>query len=177
MKKITTILTALILMFTLTFTTGCKKDGGTDPNKTTKDFIVEKDWVADLSNHTNGTVLRINQNSGLTDTINVSFEDNLTLTISSLNDGRIIFEGLPNPNENLIFQNSYYTNVDSVNVNFEVGGRKIGKMESRIYNFTYNLLLDRNSKTLNGIKIESSKNNSGGNPSLKDTTPITLSIK
>ena len=31
MKKITTILTALILMFTLTFTTGCKKDGGIAP--------------------------------------------------------------------------------------------------------------------------------------------------
>ena len=91
MKKITTILTALILMFTLTFTTGCiplfnaglfflKKDGGIDPNKTTKDVVIENDWK-----FTKGSALRTSGTLDVTDTI-VSFEPDTLIIITPNKD-------------------------------------------------------------------------------------------
>jgi hypothetical protein len=48
MKKNITILTAFILMFALTVTTGCKKDNRknpVNPTKTTKQVVIENEWI------------------------------------------------------------------------------------------------------------------------------------
>lgn len=167
MKKITTILTALILMFTLTFTTGCKKDGGVDPNKnkTTTEVVVGNDWKFTNSS----PIKRVSS----IDTI-VSFELDSTLTISS--NGTVVFSGKPNVADGL-FKNTFYTNVDSINVNFEIEGDKIGERSDKIYNYTYNLVLNRNTQTLTGTKTLIRKDVFFTPDGWVKTSPITLSIK
>lgn len=113
MKKITTILTALILMFTLTFTTGCKKDGGVDPNKnkTTTEVVVGNDWK-----FTNSSPIK---------------------RVSS---------------------------IDTI-------------VSDKIYNYTYNLVLNRNTQTLTGTKTLIRKDVFFTPDGWVKTSPITLSIK
>lgn len=168
MKKITTILTALILMFTLTFTTGCKKDGGIDPNKnkTTKEIVIENDWKFTNNSSPTRRVTEI-------DTI-VSFETNSTLTI--LSSSTIVFNGKPNI-ANGLFKNTYYTNMDSINVNFEIEGSKIGERSDKIYNYTYNLILDKNTRTLIGTKTLVREDLSRNPDGWEKTSPITLTTK
>lgn len=134
MKKITTILTALILMFTLTFTTGCKKDGGIDPNKTTTDVVIENDWK-----FINGTsALRTN---GPSEDLIVSFEVDSTLTIT--------------PEPATFTYTNYVISGDSViaTIAYEtaVGAPTYGFDDTLFYN----LKLDRTNFTLNGDKIKS----------------------
>ena len=156
MKKITTILTALILMFTLTFTTGCKKDNGktpVDPTKTTKQVVIGNDWK-----FTNGTALRTN---GTLDDLTVSFEADSTLTIT------------PEP-------------ADFTYTNYVIAGDSVKaviayktSLGAPTYGFDdtlfYNLKLDRNTFVLNGDKIKSTF--IGGTYFRLTPTNITLSIK
>lgn len=159
-----TISTALILMFALTFTTSCKKEDKIYQTETNKEILLGNDWKI-----TNGSLLngRINQ----IDTI-LSFEVDSTLTV--LSNERIVFTGKPDTGKGL-FINSYSIKGDSVNINFEIEGFRIGNINDKIYNYTCNLVINSN-KTLSGDIILILKTYYF-EPVVTVKYPITLTIK
>lgn len=170
----------LLLIITIHFIISCSKtDNTTNPNnnnnKTTKEIVTQNNWVSNESQ----PLLRTSQEE---DSVFVSFELDSTISVTKISNSSIIFSGKPIFNQfgtsiNGLIKNSYYINVDSINVNFRIEGMKIGKLNSRIYDYTYNVLLNRNTNTLTGKKVVYSVNNYQTNPSNKDTTNITFTIQ
>jgi hypothetical protein len=153
MKKFTTILTALILMLTLTFTTGCKKDNGKNPInpiKTTTEIVIGNDWK-----FTNGTALRTNGTLDTNDTI-VSFEPNYKLTITP-----VLID---------FIHNNYTIKDDSVCATLVY---RNGNYPDSLFYLTK---INDNKDKLIGQKIKSTFVNNGSGIWQRDTTNIILDI-
>lgn len=162
MKKITTILTALILMFTLTFTTGCKKDGVIDPNKnkTTAEVVKSNNWI-----FSNGTALRT---TTTTDTIFIKFKDSVEV-YNILTQSQIGFIHTKYD----IFKDaiSDCKCLDDINATLVF-------LDTNGYpdSLFYSTKINADKTELSGIKIES-KYNTSLNRYTRATEDITLTIK